>query len=208
MVIKRLKKKNRAASDVLEDAINNNQNDRVSVDELMHALHERGFGLLLIIFVLPNCVPIPAPGLTSLTAIPIMFLAYQLIVGRDAPWLPSWIANKTIRRTTLAMMIAKAAPRMKKVEKLLRARLSFASSNTGERVVGVFCMLFAISIALPLPWTNFIPGIGILVMSLGLLSRDGVTILIGIAIGSVGVALTGAIIILGPHMAMKLFGLA
>lgn len=199
MVIKRFKLKNRPASDVLEDAVRKYQTDKVTVGELMSALHERGFGLLLVIFVLPNCVPVPAPGLTSLTALPLAFLAYQMLLGRDYPWLPGWINNKKIRRSLLANIVSKASPRMKKVEKLLRARLSFASSTTGERVVGAFCLLFSACIAIPLPWTNFIPGIGVLIMSLGLLSRDGITIIIGIVVGLTGVTLTGGVLFFGAE---------
>lgn len=210
MVIKPLKKikerKARAASDVLEEAVNQQQQDRVSVGELMQALHERGFGILLIIFVLPNCVPIPAPGLTSLTALPLLFLGWQLLMGRESPWLPSWLSKKTIRRSLLANVVGKAAPRMKKIEKLLRARLSFASSETGEKIIGAFCILFSLCIALPLPWTNFLPGVGILIMSLGLLSRDGVVILIGGVIGMFGVSTTLAVLIFGPKAIAALIG--
>ncbi|MCI5050007.1 MAG: exopolysaccharide biosynthesis protein [Rickettsiales bacterium] len=205
MVIKRFKK-NRAASDVLEDAVRKYQADKVSIGELMSALAERGFGLLLVIFVLPNCVPVPAPGLTSLTAVPLAFLAAQMLIGRDVPWLPSWINNRQIRRSLLAKMVEKAAPRMKKIEKLLRARLSFASSTTGERVVGSCCLLFSACIAVPLPWTNFVPGLGVLIMSLGLLSRDGITIIIGIIVGLIGVAGTSFVLLFGMEALKALLG--
>ncbi|MBN67129.1 MAG: exopolysaccharide biosynthesis protein exod [Rickettsiales bacterium] len=206
MVIRRLRKKqDKAASDVLEDAVNLHQADYVSVGDLMYTLHERGFGLLLVIFVLPNCVPIPVPpGISSLFAIPLLFLSVQMIGGRHAPWLPNWLKTKKIRRSLLARIIAKASPRLRKVEKLLRPRFSFASSQTGERIIGLFCMLFSLSIAIPLPWTNFVPGLGILVMSLGLLSKDGVTILIGCLIGLLGVAMAGFVVLFGAKALMAI----
>lgn len=206
MGIKGFKRKDKAASDVLEDAVRHYQTDMITLGEVMHALHERGFGLLLIIFVLPNCVPIPAPGVTSLTAIPLIFFGWQLLMGRESPWLPNWISRKQIRRTLLAKMVQSAAPRMKKIEKLLRARLSFASSDTGEKIIGGLVILFASSIALPLPWTNFIPGVGILIMSLGLLSRDGVVILIGAVIGTIGITTTIGVLIFGHKAIAMLFG--
>jgi len=51
-----------------------------------------------------------------------------------------------------------------------------------------------------LPFTNFIPALGIIAMSLGLLSRDGFIILIGIVIGVIGTIFTLAIIILGKKI--------
>jgi len=212
MVIKRIKRKrsNRAASELLEHAAKQYQEsaeaDRVSVGELMEVLHERGFGILLIIFVLPNCIPIPAPGLVSLTAIPLLMLSAQMMYGADYPWLPSWLNRRMIKRGLLALLVSRASPVMRKIEKLLRQRVSFASSETGEKIVGGLCFVFSLCILVPLPWTNLVPGYGILVMALGLLSRDGVVVLLGMFTGLLGTALTLSILFLGHEVVMRLLG--
>lgn len=192
----------RATSEVLEETLDNHQQqDEITLGELVHALHERGFGLLMVIFVLPNCVPIPVPpGVSTVFSLPLLFLSLQMLIGRDYPWLPAWLKKKTIKRATLALLISKLSPKLKFIEKLLKPRLSFASSTAGERIVGFFWLLFAISIAIPLPMTNFIPGVGILIMSLGLLSKDGITIITGIVIGMLGIFLTTAVILLGAKV--------
>lgn len=208
MVIKKLrrKKSNKPASDVLSDAMGQYHADYVTIGELMYALHERGFGLLMVIFVLPNSVPIPMPpGMTSLFAVPMVFLAVQMIMGRESAWLPTWIERRRLRRTTVAKVISVAAPKLKKIEKLMRPRWTFAATETGEKVIGVFCMIFAISIAIPLPWTNFVPGVGALIMSLGLLSKDGVTVIIGCMIGIIGTLLTVLILIFGVAILKGIF---
>lgn len=208
MVIKKLRriKSNKPASDVLSDAMGQYSTDFVTVGELMYALHERGFGLLMVIFVLPNSMPIPfPPGFTSLFAVPMAFLAVQMMMGRESAWLPSWIERRSMRRTTVARVIEVAAPKLKKIEKLMRPRWTFAATETGEKIIGVFCMIFAISIAIPLPWTNFIPGLGTLIMSLGLLSKDGVMVIIGCLIGIAGLILTTLILIFGVHILHAIF---
>ncbi|MGB1540405.1 MAG: exopolysaccharide biosynthesis protein, partial [Rickettsiales bacterium] len=139
-------------------------------------------------------------GVSTIFSIPLVFLSIQMLIGRESPWLPKWLRRKTIKRVTLASMISKLSPKLKYVEKLLRPRLSFASSTAGERIVGLFWLLFAVSIAVPLPMTNFVPGIGILIMSLGLLSKDGFTIIVGIIIGMLGVAFTTAVLLLGTKV--------
>ena len=201
------KRSDKAASALLEEAMEHNTNDVILVDELMQSMHERGFGLLLMLFALPNCVPVPVPpGVSSILAIPLLFLAVQMLWGMDYPWLPSWVRKRTIRRTVLAGMVSRAAPRLKKIEKLLRARWSFASTETGEKVIGFFAVIFSLSIFVPLPWTNFIPGIGILLMSLGLMSRDGVVIGLGIVVGIIGVLASLAVIFMGAHVVAGIFG--
>ncbi len=195
-----------AASEILEQAVGRQTADRVTVGELLSALHERGFGLLMMVFVLPNCVPIPVPpGVSTVVSIPLIFLAVQMLIGLESPWLPKWLQKKSINRLTLAKVISVASPKLKKIELFLKPRLSFASSTTGERIIGLFWLIFAISIAVPLPMTNFIPGVGTLVMSLGLLSKDGATIIIGILIGLAGVTLTIMVLYLGVEAVLALF---
>jgi hypothetical protein len=119
-----------------------------------------------------------------------------MTLGMQAPWLPSWIEKKSIKRLYLEKIVAKANPWLKKIENRMQPRMTYISVHTWERIIGIFSFVFALSIALPLPLTNFAPGWGILVMSLGLLNRDGVTILIGMIIGTIGIGLTMIILVM------------
>jgi len=198
-----MNKKHRAASDVLEGVLRGNNADYISFQELNYALHERGFGLLMLFFSLPLAIPFPAPpGFTLIPSIPLLLFSIQMLRGMEAPWLPAWVGNKKIKRKTVALIVEKTAPYLKKMERLMRPRLSFASSKGGEKIVGLFALIFSLSIMIPLPLTNLIPAIGILLMSLGLLSRDGVPIILGMAVGTFGVTLTILIIILGKKAAI------
>lgn len=197
----------RAASDVLRNVVNGNNADYISVGEIKNSLHERGFGILLLVFAFPLSIPFPVPpGFTAVPSIPLILFSIQMIMGLDSPWLPKWVSKKKLKRSTLAAIIEKTAPYLMKVEKLLHPRFSFSATRTGEKFVGVVCLIFSISIAVPLPLTNFIPAMGITVISLGLLSKDGVTIIVGMVIGSIGITITTLIILLGKDAVMALFG--
>jgi hypothetical protein len=113
--------------------------------------------------------------------------------------MPGWLGKKTLKRETLAFIVQKTTPYLKKVEKLLTPRFSFASSAKGEKIIGLFALFFSISILIPLPLSNFLPALGILVMSLGLLSKDGVIIIMGMILGSLGVLLTSMVIFFGQQ---------
>jgi hypothetical protein len=192
------KKNNLAASDMLQGVVNNHQSDRVSFADLKTALHERGFGLLMLIFALPISLPLPLPpGATFLPALPLILFSVQMIMGMDSPWLPKYIGEKSLKRTTLAFIIEKAAPYLKKIERHLKPRFSFASSRTGEKIIGLAALIFSICIMIPLPFTQMVPAMGISIMSLGLLSKDGITIVAGMVIGMIGAGITTIIIILG-----------
>lgn len=64
----KLAENKKLASDILKEVAdtNNANSDKVTLFDIKTALHERGFGILIIIFSLPLSVPIPVPpGYTS-----------------------------------------------------------------------------------------------------------------------------------------------
>ncbi|WP_146038200.1 MULTISPECIES: exopolysaccharide biosynthesis protein, partial [unclassified Wolbachia] len=65
----KLTKDKKLASDILKEVAdtNNNDSNKVTLFDIKTALHERGFGILIIIFSLPLSVPIPVPpGYTTI----------------------------------------------------------------------------------------------------------------------------------------------
>jgi len=196
----------RCTSELLEMVVANNNKDTITIGEIKHALHERGFGVLMAIAALPLCLPLPVPpGYTTLFSIPLFILSVQMIWGLDAPWLPKWLERKEIKRNSLAKLVEKSNPWLRRIEKLLRPRMNYFSPPTWEKIIGVTTFIFSVSIALPLPLTNFLPGWGILFMSLGLLSKDGLMILIGIVTGLAGILITILIIIGGVELVKDVF---
>lgn len=176
-------------SEVLQKVVSDHGSDRISLFELRAALHQRGFGLLNILFAVPLSIPVPLPpGLASIISFPLLIFAVQMLFGMDSPWIPKWLGHKTIDRKTLAHFIEKSSPYLWKVEKLMRPRYYFGV-GIGERIVGLFSLLFGISILFPFPLSNNIPAIGIVIMSLGLLSKDGIIIAVGMIVGSLWILL-------------------
>lgn len=195
-------------SEMLNHVVESGTEDTLSVGEIKDALHHRGFGVLLAICAIPLCFPIPAPpGYTTLFSLPHFILSFQILFGMDSPWIPQWLARKRIKRKTLAKLVVKATPYLQRIERQLKARMPYMSSRAGEKLIGVFVLLFAISIAIPLPMTNVPPAFGILFMALGLLARDGLVILIGITIGNIGLLITTGVILLGAKAVSALLGM-
>ena len=173
----------------LEDAINNNSNDRISIEDIMAAMNSGGFGLVLMFFSLPIFIPLPPP-FPSLISLPLLIFAVQMVVGLKAPKLPKIISRKTIKRAVLANIIEKSSIYFAKAEKLLKPRLTFLSKGIFERIVGFFILIFSISVLLPLPLGNLLPGVGILITSFGLIGKDGLVIILGLLVGLIGIAVT------------------
>lgn len=174
-------------SEVLTRIAGDTTRDRIAVGDLLKAMQERAFGPLMLVFALPNVLPTP-PGTSSVLGAPLVFLAAQLALGRR-PWLPPIIARRSIARKDFAAFVAKATPWLAKAERLLRPRLGGLAHPPAEYVVGLMCFVLAVVLVLPIPLGNMLPALAICILALGILERDGVWILVGmaLAIASLGV---------------------
>ncbi|WP_168464531.1 exopolysaccharide biosynthesis protein [Wolbachia endosymbiont of Ctenocephalides felis wCfeT] len=202
----KLAENKKLASDVLKEIADNNESDKVTLFDIKTALHERGFGILMIIFSLPLSVPIPVPpGYTTILSIPLILFSLQLLFGFDSPWMPHWLERKSFQRSTLALVVEKTSPTLKKIERFMKPRMSFIFYGPGERILAFIMLLCALSIALPLPLTNFVPAIGTTLISLGIMSKDGFLSILGVLISLLGLLLTFVIIIKGPQLILGAF---
>ncbi|MGG7055221.1 exopolysaccharide biosynthesis protein [Nitrosomonas sp. ANs5] len=192
-----MENKERNTSELLQLIVVQNTNAVITVNQIKNSLHERGFGVLLAIAALPLCLPVPVPpGYTTFFSIPLFIFSIQMMWGMKAPWIPKWLADKEIKKDNLEKLVSKAMPWLRKIESYLHPRLTYISVHAWERIIGIFAFIFSISIALPIPLTNFPPGWGILIMSLGLLSKDGLTIIIGMIVGTIGIGITVVVLAL------------
>ena len=184
-----LNQKKVIATQVIEDVVNRDSSDRIPVKDLVDAMDSLGFGLAVMIFAFGIIIPLPPP-FPSIISIPLVIFALQMIAGYDSPKLPQRFAKLSVKRSVLAMLIKRSAPYIRRVEKVLRPRLTFMTSPTSQRIVGIFILIFASFILLPVPLSNFIPGLGILIISFGLLGQDGVVVIFGIIVGIIGLAIS------------------
>lgn len=176
--------------------------ETITINQLTAALGERAFGVVMLLFALPNCIPAP-PGMNSVFGLPLLLYAVQLMRRRGTPWQPQFIAQRKFKRATLIGLLEKAEPKLKKIEKLCQPRLAFMTGDVAERLLAVFIVLLSICIIIPLWGTNFVPAIAAALISIALLERDGVMALIGITIGILGILFTVSIVV-GAMAAVKL----
>ncbi|WP_341757562.1 exopolysaccharide biosynthesis protein [Candidatus Tisiphia endosymbiont of Ditula angustiorana] len=161
--------------------------EKTRISELLVDFHENGLLLMILFFAIPVAIPLPyPPGFTTIVGIPLMILSMQMLLGFRQVSLPSKINNYQISNGILINISDKIVPKIKFVEKYIRPRFSFAASIYCEQFIGLISLICSIAISIPLPLTNAIPALGITIMALGLLNRDGLTIVLGFITSIVG----------------------
>lgn len=152
--------------------------ERISIGDLLAALGDRALAALLFVFAVPNVLPVP-PGTSTILGAPLVFLAAQLAFGRQ-PWLPAFIADRTMTRADFAGLVRRIGPWLARAERLLRPRAIALSQPPMEYLVGLVCLLLAMVLVLPVPLGNMLPALAISLLALGILERDGLWILAGL----------------------------
>ncbi len=181
---------------ILEDVVKKSSTDRVSIADIVEAMEGVGFGLAMMIFAFGVIIPMPPP-IPGIISIPLVIFSLQMMAGYTSPKLPKRFNKISIKRKLLASLVQKSSRYIRFIEKFLRPRLIFMTSQAAERVIGFFIFIFAAFILLPMPLSNFVPGLGVLVISFGLLGKDGLVVIAGIFIGLVGVLISLLVIFLG-----------
>jgi hypothetical protein len=170
----------------------------LTLGALIDRLGERAFGTALFALALPCCVPF-LYLVPQIVALPMAALTVQMALGRAAPWLPERLAKRVIATDGLAAMAKGGRKYFGWAEKLTRPRLGFLAGPTAERLVGLVMSMFCVSILLPVPMTNTVPGFGVALAAYGLMEKDGLLVLLGLVIGTVWI---------GGLITLALFGVS
>lgn len=164
------------------------QGERISVGELKDSLGRRSFGLILFVLAIPNSLPILGiPGVSAVTGAPILLIAFQMMLGYQHIWLPKWISRSSMAQQSFLKVMEKTSPWLARVEKLLKPRWDWLIKGRIEQFLGAVCVLMAFLLILPIPLGNLLPGISILLISLGLIERDGLCVAAGLVMSVISV---------------------
>ncbi len=170
----------------------------MTLQAFTHALGERAFGLMLFALTIPVCIPL-LYGIPQIVSLPMIAIAVQMAMGRPQPWIPRRFGERRLGKPGLMQMATGARKWFGWIESVARPRLLLLSGPMAERVVGAVFVVFVASILIPFPATNTLPGIGIAMASIGLITRDGLLVVAGLVIGIAWITLlVVGIAVFGP----------
>ena len=159
-----------------------------TLGDVMERLDERAFGFALLLLALPCTLPF-VYVLPQIVAVPMLFLAGQMALGRRSPWLPEKLHARRFSVPDFRNVVERSEKYVGWVERFARPRLRPVTGHGAARLVGLVLLVPIASILIPLPGTNSVPGVGVAVAALGLIERDGVLVVLGLLIGFLWVAL-------------------
>lgn len=185
-------------SGILASVVLGGTGTTVGVGEMNAALGDRAFGIVILALALPNCVLAP-PGFGGVTGILMAVFAVQLLLGYRRPRLPAWFERRRFDRAGFARILGAVTPHLRRLERIARPRFGVLVNGAAERWIGGAMLVLAIVVALPIPFANWLPGVALLLLAVGLIERDGAAVLLGGLFGLAGlaaaVAVTGGFVV-------------
>jgi hypothetical protein len=145
--------------------------------EVLDQFSERGWGIFLLLALLPNFIPLPGAG--AISGPLVVLIGVQLLFHVEHPWLPKFLAQREIPHERLVSFRNHMDKWLGRIEKLIRPRWQGVLDNKyGHAFSGFMLIVLGVILALPIIGTNYIFGALLLGYALALIERDGKLMLI------------------------------
>lgn len=151
----------------------------ISIAEILRQTGERGFCLVISLLVLPFLFPMP-PGLSGIMGLGCFILGGQMALGRKYPWMPKRVARFKFPRRLSRQLLKSVRRLITWLEKIVRSRwLGISKHPYAWRGNGLCIAWLSILLMLPIPFTNPLPAIAILFLTIATIEFDGLLMCVG-----------------------------
>ena len=159
----------------------------VRLREILETTHGCGYTLLLALLALPFCTPIPLPGLSTPFGVVIALIGFRLSL-REKPWLPQRLLNTELPPKFFPQFLTATQRIVRGMEFFLRPRWTWLL-DTGvlHHIYGAMILVCGLLLLLPLPvpFTNTLPALTVVLLAAAMLERDGYFVVAGLAMFTV-----------------------
>ena len=174
---------------LLDELAEGDPNEVLALGNLLDGLGQRGFGVLLFLAIPPSFFP----GVAAVIGSPVAILVgLHLLFRRPHVWLPGFLARRGPHRELIIHFGKRFDPWLKKLERWVKPRWEgFIDHPVASIYTGLLLVLLGLLLALPIPFTNVVFALLLLLISLALLERDGRLLLVSWVTGSIAVLVFG-----------------
>ncbi|MBJ3784213.1 exopolysaccharide biosynthesis protein [Devosia sediminis] len=177
----------------------------MTLTRLVDVLGARAHRVLLLVVSLFNMIPGP-PGYGGTIAFTTCAIAVAMLMDRPIRF-PGIIGR---RKLPLDLMI-KASDKIVQVAAILarfsRPRLRWLTAAAANTPYGMLVIAVSLVMALPVPFINAIPNVGLCIIAFSMLNRDGVGVIVGLVATAIGLVIAAAILFGAFHLGTAALGM-
>jgi hypothetical protein len=181
-----------------------NEGKKITLQSLIDNLGDRGHIIAILFLTIPFVQPVPMLGLSTIFGAAIITIAGTYALGKKA-WVPQKVGSRELPQNLLKTICEKGAKVFLWLERWVRPRGKIFHQWSGMKTFAAFCVIacaLLLALPIPIPASNTIPALPIILISLGLLEEDGWFIVAGYIAGAAAIIFFGVIII-GPFFGLN-----
>jgi hypothetical protein len=180
--------------------------DGVSLGSLLDVFGDEGLLMLTALMVLVFLVPVSIPGVSTVFGAAIVMVGVSRLTGRPL-WLPKRLRERELPGKRVRAALEAGLGWVQRFEQISRPhRLRQLTEQRGWAMVGDLAFISAALLLMAplsfLPFSNTLPGIALLLYSIGFIQRDGGAVLAGHFVQLLSVIYFGAVFA-GSGVALK-----
>ena len=159
--------------------------EQVGVDDLVQAVGHASFTPVLLIPAIAVATPLSGiPLFSAMMGMLIFLVSVQMLLRRDRLWLPRWLLRRKTNGARVRSVFIRLRPAMAWLDAHTYARLTAFVHRPLIFIPQTLCVLSG----LIMPFLEFVPfssslvGGAVALLAFGMLARDGLLILLGLAL--------------------------
>lgn len=168
---------------LLDRVLDAAQAETVDLRTVLEAVGQASFASILLLPALAVATPLSGiPFFSSLMGVMICLVSAQMLARRRDLWLPAWVLDRQVRGETLRRAFGRLRPAMQWLDRHTTRRLRVFAHRPLIFIPQLLCLISGIVMPLLefVPFSSSLLGMGVALLALGMLTRDGVLMLIAL----------------------------
>lgn len=164
--------------EALEKISKASESGALTLRQIFDLLGEKGHLILTLLLIGPFMQPVPLFGLSTPLGVLIIIVSFYFL-RQEPPWLPKKFADLAVSKAILDKTIEVILKIWGYLEKMLKPRWPRLHDASGFRMFNFILVVtsaFLLALPLPIPFTNTVPAVPIVLNTIGLLEEDGVVV--------------------------------
>lgn len=156
--------------------------ENVTLRDLIGHLGDHGLLFICVLLCIPFLLPVSIPGVSTVFGLAILLIGIGITLN-TTPWIPDRLMDRPLSAEKLKPVLQSGSRWVEKIERVIRPRIGALTTGAlMNRINGLAVIAGAVLLMFPLglvPFSNTLPALAILLLSIGISQRDGAVVLGG-----------------------------
>ncbi|WP_342069842.1 exopolysaccharide biosynthesis protein [Yoonia algicola] len=170
-------------SDIINHVIDVAKGDFVSVRDVIRSIGNASFAPMLLLPAVAVATPLSGiPFFSSIMGIVIFLVSIQMLLNRRHLWLPAWLLRRTVKGHIVRDAFAYLRPSARWIDARMNRRIQILVHRPFVFIPQLLCTVSGAMMPLMefVPFSSSVLGVGVALLALGMVTRDGIVVLIGL----------------------------